>query len=84
MRRHLEASRLSEDIEFTTETRIFLQYAQLRLICGVLFLLIGLVGPQKLHGIALYVDGLTHRIGSVLREIESGTRSREMDGARSS
>jgi len=84
MRRHLEASRLSEDIEFATEARIFLQYAQLRLICGVLFLLIGLAGPQKLHGIALYADGLTQRIGSVLGEFESGSRTREMDGAPSS
>src|SRR5205807_2029959 len=84
MRRHLEGSRLSEDIEFATEARIALQYGQLRLICGVLFLLIGLAGPQRLHGIALYVDGLTQRIGSVLRELESGSPTREMDGAPSS
>jgi len=81
MRRHLEASRLSEDIEFAMEARIFLQYAQLRLICGVLFPLIGLAGPQKLHGIALYADSLTQRIGNVLREFESGAGTREMDGA---
>jgi len=81
MRRHLEASRLSEDIEFAMEARIFLQYAQLRLICGVLFPLIGLAGPQKLHGIALYVDSLTQRIGNVLREFESAAGTREMDGA---
>jgi hypothetical protein len=84
MRRHLEASRLSEDIEFAMEARIFLQYAQLRLICGVLFLLIGLAGPQRLHGMALCADKLTQRIGDVLREFESGARTGEMDGARSS
>jgi len=67
MRRHLEASRLSEDIEFAMEARIFLQYAQLRLICAVLFLLIGLAGPQRLHGMALSADKLTQRIGNVLR-----------------
>jgi hypothetical protein len=81
MRRHLEASRLSEDIEFASEARIFLQYAQLRLSCGVLSLLIGLAGPQKLRGVALYVDGLTQRIGNVLRGLESGSGPREMDGA---
>jgi hypothetical protein len=84
MRRHLEASRLSEDIEFAMEARIFLQYAQLRLICGVLFLLIGLAGPQRLRGMALRADKLTQRIGDVLREFECGARTGEMDGARSS
>jgi hypothetical protein len=84
MRRHLEASRLSEDIEFAMEARIFLQYAQLRLICAFLFLLIGLAGPQRLHGMALGADKLTQRIGNVLREFESGARTGEMDGARSS
>jgi len=84
MRRHLEASRLSEDIEFAMEARIFLQYAQLRLICGVLSLLIGLAGPQRLHGMALRADKLTRHIGEVLREFESGARTGEMDGARSS
>jgi hypothetical protein len=81
MRRHLEASRLSEDIEFAMEARIFLQYAQLRLICGVLFLLIGLAGPQRLHGMAVRAYKLTQHIGEVLREFESGAGTREMDGA---
>ena len=84
MRRHLEASRLSEDIEFAMEARIFLQYAQLRLICGILFLLIGLAGPQRMQGMALSADKLTQRIGNVLREFESGARTGEMDGVRSS
>ena len=83
MSRHLEASRLSEDIEFVTEARIFLQYAQLRLICGGLFLLIGLAGPQRLHGMALRADRLTQRIGNVLGEFASGAGAREIDGARS-
>ena len=84
MRRHLEASRLSADIEFETEAWILLQYAQLRLICGALFLLIGLAGLQRLHWMALRADKLTQRISNVLREFESGARSREMDGMQSS
>jgi hypothetical protein len=84
MRHHLQASRVSEDIEFSTEARIFLQYAQVRLICGALFLLIGLLGPQRLRGMALQANRLTQRIGSTLSEIESGTRTGQMDGARSS
>jgi hypothetical protein len=81
MRRHLEASRMSEDLEFAVEVRIFLQYAQLQVICGVLFLLIGLAGPQRLRGMALYTERLTQSIGDVVREFETGTRAREMNGA---
>jgi hypothetical protein len=81
MSRHLEASRLSEDIEFAVEARIFLQYAQLRLICGVLFLLIGLAGPHRLYGMALRANKLTQRIGDALGEFESGVREREIGGA---
>jgi hypothetical protein len=54
------------------------------LICAVLFLLIGLAGPHRLRGMALRADKLTQRIGEVLRELESGARTGEMDGARSS
>lgn len=81
MRRHVELSRLSEDLEFAVEAKILIQYAQLRMICGVLFLLIGLAGPQRLSGMAVHTDKLTQRIGSVLRELESGTRAGEMNGA---
>ena len=81
MRRHLEASRTSQDLEFAVEVRVFLQYAQLRVICGGLFLLVGLAGPQRLRGMALYAHRLTQRIGGVLREFESGARAREISGA---
>jgi hypothetical protein len=84
MKRHLEASRLSEDLEFAVEARVFLLYVRLRVICGLLFLLIGLAGPQRLRGMALYTDRLTQRIGASRREFETGTRAREMNGARPS
>lgn len=84
MRRHLEASRLSEDLEFAVEVKVFLQYAQLRVTCGVLFLLIGLAGPHRLRGMALYTGRRTQRIGAYLREFESRTFAREMNGARPS
>ncbi len=81
MQGHLEASRASQDLEFAVEVRVFLQYARLRVICGVLFLLVGLAGPQRLHGMALYTHRLTQSIGGVLREFESGARAREISGA---
>lgn len=82
MRRHVEASRLSRDIEFLAEARIFLQYAQLRAACALLFVGIGLTGAQEVRGIALYADRLTHRIGQVAREFDAGLRERELEGTR--
>lgn len=82
MKRHVEASRRSPDIEFITEAGIFLQYARLRAACALMFVGIGLTGAQEVRGIALYADRLTHRIGQVAREFDAGLRAREMKGAR--
>lgn len=82
MRCHVEASRRSQDIEFLTEIRIFLQYAQLRTLCALMFIGIGLVGAQEVRGIALYADRLTQRIGQVAREFDAGLRARGVNGAR--
>lgn len=84
MRRHVEASRRSRDIELLTEGRIFLQYAQLRAACALMFVGIGLAGAQEVRGIALHADRLTQRIGQVAGEFDAGLRTREMKGARTS
>jgi len=81
MRRHLEASRLSADLEMATEARIFLKYAQLKLNCGVLYVLIGAIGPQRLAGTARLVQRLTQSIGETLREFQSAAELPEPDGA---
>ena len=81
MRRHVEASRRSRDIEFITEVRIFLQYAQLRVACALMFIGIGLAGAHEVRGIALFADRLTQRIGKVAREFDAGLLEREMKGA---
>ncbi|HKW32194.1 MAG TPA: hypothetical protein VJN92_04265 [Candidatus Acidoferrum sp.] len=78
MRRHVEASRRSQDIEFVTEARILLQYVQLRAACALMFVGIGLAGAQKVRVVALYADELTQRIGQVAREFDAGLRVREM------
>ena len=84
MRRHVETSRRSRDIEFMTEARISLQYAQLRAACALMFVGIGLTGAQQVRGIALYADRLSQRIGQVAREFDAGLRAGEMKGARPS
>jgi hypothetical protein len=83
MRRHLEASRLSADLEIAVEARIFLQYARLKLYCGTLFVLIGLLGPQRLAGTALYAERFIQRVGEGLVEFQLAARLREPDGSES-
>lgn len=84
MRRHVEASRRSQDIDFMTEARIFLQYAQVRAACALTFVGIGLAGAQRVRGVALYADQLTQIICQVAREFDAGLRAREMKGAQPS
>ncbi len=83
MRRHLEASRLSADLEIAAEARIFLQYARLKLYCGILFVLIGLLGPQRLAGTALYAERFIQRVGEGLVEFQSAAQLREPEGSES-
>jgi hypothetical protein len=81
MRRHLEATRVRADLETATEARIFLQYVRLKLYCGILFLLIGLVGPQRLAGTALYAEKFLQRIGEGLPEFQLAAQPREPNGS---
>lgn len=81
MRRHLEASRMRADLEIATEARIFLQYARLKLDCGILFVLIGLLGPQRLAGTALYAEKFLQRIGEGLPEFQLAAQLREPNGS---
>jgi hypothetical protein len=71
MQQHLETSRRSKDLHVTTEAKIFAQYAQLRFLCGILFVSIELVGPQKLRGMALYAQELTQQLGHAQLELDS-------------
>ncbi len=81
MRRHLEASRLSADLEIDVEARILLQYTRLKLYCGILFALIGLLGPQRLAGTALYAERFIQRIGEGLAEFQLAAQLRQPDGS---
>jgi len=83
MRRHLEASRLSADLEIAVEVRIFLQYARLKLYCGILFVLIGLLGSQRLAGTARYAEKSIHRIGEGLADFQLAAQPREPDRSES-
>ncbi len=81
VRRHVEASRRSRDIELMTEFRILIQYAQIRAACALMFVGIGMTGAQNVRAVALYVATLNLRIGQVARELDVALRVHEMEGA---
>lgn len=83
MGRHLQASRLSADLEISMEARIFLRYAWLKLDCGILYVLIGAFGPQRLAGTGRLAQRFIQGILETLREFQSAAQLREPDGARS-
>ena len=63
MREHTELARRTPDLEFRTEMKIFFRYAELRMVCGFLFLSIELAGPFWMRGLAMYANNMSRRIG---------------------
>jgi hypothetical protein len=81
MLRHLEASRMSADLEIGMEVRILLQYTWLKLHCGLLLVLIRLLGLQRLAGPTWYPERFTQRLGEGLAEFKLAAHLGEPDGA---
>ena len=84
MREHTQATRQSHDLHFATETRLVLLYAELMLICGMLFLAIQAAGPQRVRGLAVYAGALSGRLAQAQHDFKTVTTGREFHGAGSS
>jgi hypothetical protein len=84
MREHTEATRQSQDLHLTTETKLVLLYAELMFLCGMLFLAIRFAGPQRVYGLAVYADGLSQRLAQAQHDFKTVTTGREFHGAESS
>jgi hypothetical protein len=65
MHEHLQLARVSHDLEFATEVQLFLLYAELMLICGLLFVAIQSAGPASLRSLAIYADAHSQRLAQV-------------------
>jgi hypothetical protein len=78
MREHAAAARQSDDLEFTTEAQLFLQYVQLMFVCGILFAVIQSTGPLWLRGLALHADSLSQRIAQAQLAFRGATAPREL------
>jgi hypothetical protein len=82
MREHTEAARQSHDLHFATETKLVLLYAELQLLCGMLFLAIQSAGPQRVRGLAVYAGTLSQRLAQAQHDLKTVTAGREFHGAR--
>jgi hypothetical protein len=69
MREHRLASRAASNLNVVTETRLFFQYLELRLLCSSLLLLIHLFGPHALADLASQTGQLYQHIGRVLDNV---------------
>jgi hypothetical protein len=78
MGEHAVAVRASQDLEFATEVKLALRYAELMLLCGALFLAIQSAGPLWLSGLALYADSLSRSITEAQRAFAAATTPREI------
>jgi hypothetical protein len=84
MREHAQATRGSGDLEFTTEVKLVLLYAELMLLCGALFLASQSAGPLWVRGVALYTDSLSQHIADVQQGFSATTARREISSIGSS
>ena len=78
MKEHAVAVRGSQDLEFTTEVKLALRYAELMLLCGALFLAIQSAGPLWLSGLALYADSLSRSITEAQQTFAAAAIPREI------
>jgi hypothetical protein len=81
MREHAHLARGSEDLQFATEVKLALLYAELMLICGLLFVAIRTAGPLWLGRLALYADAHSQRLAQVQQSFKAATSTRELPGA---
>ena len=77
LREHTLHVRHSENLKFQTELAIFLQYARLRVLCGLLFVAIALAGPIWVRGLALRADLLFQRFTKVRDSLQAASETRQ-------
>ncbi len=80
MREHAEVARRSSDLEFRTELKVFLQYSELTLVCGILLAAIQLAGPVQVRGLALHASRLSRSIADAQEAFKAAAAGREMPG----
>jgi hypothetical protein len=80
MRRHRLASRQSADLNVVAETKLFWQFVELRVLCGTLFMLVHIFGPQAAANLAAHAGALYQQIGRSLPNV-TGTSQVAISGS---
>jgi len=81
MREHTLAARHSHDLQFATESKLVLLYAELMLLCGMLFLAIQSAEPQRVRGLAVYAGTLSQRLAQAQHDLKTITAGGEFHSA---
>jgi hypothetical protein len=81
MDEHRQLARVSRNLEFVTEAKLLLLYAELMLICGALFAAIQSAGPLSLRRLAIYADAHSQRLAQVQQSFKAASTPRELHGA---
>ncbi len=78
MREHKHIARMSNDLEFQTEVKLWLLYSELMLLCGVLFVAVQSIGPLSVRRLAMYADAHSQRLAQVQQSFKEATSPREL------
>jgi len=81
MREHAEAARKSQDLQVTTELKLFIQYGQLLLACGLLFLAIRVAGPVSPGALAIYTARLSRQLSEAHQVLKAATDATQVRAA---
>jgi len=81
MREHAQVARGSDDLEFATEIKLVLLYAELMFLCGVLFVAVQSAGPLWLGQLAIYLQTHSQRLAQVQQSFKTAAAPRELQSA---
>jgi hypothetical protein len=81
MREHTRMTRHSQDLNLTTEAKLFAHYLQLVAICDLLILAIQSAGPSRVGTLATYAASLSQNFADAQHALAITTAARDLRGA---
>jgi hypothetical protein len=81
MRDHTRMSRSSQDLNLTTEAKLFAHYLELVAICDLLILAIQSAGPSRVGSLATYAASLSQSFADAQHALAITTAARDLRGA---
>jgi hypothetical protein len=81
MREHTRVTRHSQDLNLTTEAKLFAHYLQLVAVCDLLILAIQSAGPSRVGALATYAASLSQSFADAQHALAITTAARDLRGA---